>query len=198
MEQTVQAVVSAMGGNIYAAIFAAMLLTGLGLPLPGELTLGFTGYLLFAGEVQWLSAVIAAMAGDLLGALLSYGIGFFGRTKLVARYLRFLMPSPKKLKAVTVWLEQYGLMAVVGGRLLPVMRGAIPIPAGFVAMNIKKYSVGIVISSMLWCSALIYLGFCLGHSWRQVAEFGSQFTLVSVTILGLVLIIWALCRYQLK
>ena len=198
MEQTVLALVSTLGGNVYAAIFAAMLLTGIGFPLPGELTLGFTGYLLFSAQVKWLPAVVAAAAGDFLGAFFSYSIGFFCRTQRLTGHLRFLTPSPSKLEAITVWLEQYGIMAVIGGRLIPVVRGAIPIPAGFAAMNVKKYIAGIIVSSVIWCSALIYMGFWLGHGWRQIAGFGSQFVLAAAGVLGVVLMLWCARRYLEK
>ncbi|WP_371379838.1 DedA family protein [Sporomusa aerivorans] len=196
MEQTAFALANTMGGNIYAAIFAALLLTGIGFPFPGELTLGFTGYLLFTAQVNFLPAVIATAAGDLLGALLGYGIGFFSRSQLVSRYLSFLTPSAGKMMAVTGWLEKYGILAILCGRLLPVVRGAVPIPAGFAAMDIKKYVVGNIFGSIIWCSVLIYLGFFLGHSWQQIAGFASRFGLAAAGVLGLGLLVWRLRRYK--
>lgn len=198
MEQTVLTLISTMGGNIYAAIFTALLLAGVGFPLPGELTLGFTGYLLYTGEISLLPAVSAAAAGDLLGALLSYGIGFFSRSQWLTRYFTFLIPSAGKLSTVTAWLEQYGVLAVLCGRLLPVVRGAVPIPAGFVAMNVKKYIAGNIVSSVIWCSGLIYAGFALGYSWRQITGYGGQLGLAVAGIAALILLLWSLRRHYVK
>lgn len=173
MEATVQAVLNQIGEYGYAAIFAAMVLTGLGVPLPGELTLGFTGYLVYSNQLAWGPAVAVTAAGDLLGAMISYYLGILIRTGFTARYLGFLIPSEPKITAITRWLNHYGLVAVVGGRLLPVVRGAIPIPAGFVRMNAKAYLAANSISSILWCSALIYAGISLGHNWQQLAGLGN-------------------------
>lgn len=185
MEQMVLGLLNSLGGDIYAAIFTAMLLTGIGVPFPGELTLGFTGYLYYTGQVEMIRAEAAAALGDLLGALISYGIGFFSRSTFVTRYFGFLIPSALKMAAVNTWLDKYGIFAILFGRLLPVVRGAIPIPAGFVHMNTKKYILSAVFSSGIWCSALIYMGYSLGHSWQELAGFGSQlgFTVVIAVIL---------------
>ncbi len=192
MEQTVFGLLNSLGGNLCAAIFTAMLLTGVGVPFPGELTLAFTGYLLYMGQVDWFFATAAAALGDLLGAIIGYSIGFFSRSKLVTRYLGFLMPSAAKLVAVNTWLERYGIFAIVFGRLLPFIRGAIPIPAGFVHMNARRYILSNVFSSGIWCSALIYAGFSLGQNWQEIAGFGSKLGPAVAGGVAAILLIWYL------
>lgn len=192
MEQTVLGLLNSLDGNLCAAIFTAMLLTGVGVPFPGELTLGFTGYLLYIGQIKWFSATTAAALGDLLGALIGYSIGFFSRSRLVTRYLGFLMPSASNLTAVNIWLEKYGIFAIVFGRLLPFIRGAIPVPAGFVHMNARKYILSNVFSSGIWCSALIYAGFSLGQNWQEIAGLGSKLGPVVAGGAVTVIVIWYL------
>ncbi|SMC33643.1 DedA family protein [Sporomusa malonica] len=194
MELTAQALLSNLGDYGYAAVFAAMLLTGMGLPLPGELTLGFTGYLVYSSQFDLLPAIAATTIGDLFGAMISYGMGFFARTKVVARYFSFLIPSESRLAKLTQWLEQYGILALVFGRLLPVIRGAIPIPAGFVHMNVKSYILSNLFSSLIWCSALIYLGLELGHNWQLLSGLAKDAGLVAAGILTIALAGWYLTR----
>ncbi|HWR42168.1 DedA family protein [Sporomusa sp.] len=194
MELTAQAVLNNLGDYGYAAVFAAMLLTGVGVPLPGELTLGFTGYLVYSSQLDLIPAIAATAVGDLLGAMLSYGIGFFARTKIIAQYFRFLIPSESKLANITQWLERYGIFALVFGRLLPVIRGVIPIPAGFVHMNVKSYILSNLVSSGIWCSALISLGIGLGHNWQQLSGLAKDVGLVVAGVLAIILVVWFLAR----
>lgn len=179
MEQTLFLLINHLGDNMYAAIFTAMLLTGIGVPFPGELTLGFTGYLIYMGQIKPIGAIVAATLGDLLGAMIGYSIGIFSRTTLVTRYFSFLLPTPAKLAAVSAWLEKYGIFAIVFGRLLPIIRGAVTIPAGFLHMNTPKYIIGNTISSVIWCSVLIYAGITLGYNWNEIAGWGRPFAMIA-------------------
>ena len=192
MEQVAQAVLNQLDTYGYFTIFAAMMLTGMGLPLPGELTLGFTGYLVFSGQLEIIPAIAAAATGDLLGAVISYGLGFFSRTKIVARHISLFMPAESKLMTIEKWLNKYGIFAVVFGRLLPVIRGAIPIPAGFVQMNGKNYIFGTLFSSIIWCGALIYLGIGLGYNWQQIAGVGNSIGMLAIGVVAIVVLIWYL------
>lgn len=194
MEQTIYDFFGTMGGNLYIAIFSAMLLTGMGVPLPGELTLGFTGYLVYTGQIDFVVALTSATAGDLLGAAASYSIGYFSRSQQISRYIWFLMPSPSKLATINMWLDKYGIFAIVLGRLLPIIRGAIPIPAGFVRMESKKYILSNVISSSIWCTALIYMGVSLGYNWQKIAGLGNQLGLIIGGALFVLFLIWYLVR----
>ncbi|SCM81140.1 putative membrane-associated protein [uncultured Sporomusa sp.] len=198
MEETLFVLLNRLGENMYAAIFAAMLLTGIGVPFPGELTLGFSGYLLFIGRIELIPTVAATALGDLVGALLGFGVGFFSRSAIVTRYLGFLMPSAAKLATVNTWLKKYGALAVVVGRLLPVIRGAIPVPAGFFHMNSKKYIISTILSSVIWCSALIYAGFSLGYNWQGITELGSQLGLAAGGVVVAVLAAYLIYKYANK
>jgi len=189
MEQVLQEIIKYIGAYSYAAIFVAMLLTGVGLPLPGELTMGFTGYLVSSGQLEMIPAIAATALGDLLGAVIGYGIGFFSRTKIIAQHFRFLIPTESKLLIIEKWLTQYGIFSVVFGRILPVIRGVIPIPAGFVQMNGKVYIFGVFISSIIWCGAFIYLGTGLGHNWQQLAGLGNSIGLTATGVLAIAILI---------
>jgi membrane protein DedA with SNARE-associated domain len=196
MEQTAQTVLGNLGEYSYLAILSAMLLTGVGLPLPSELTLGFAGFLVYTSKLELIPAIAAAAVGDLLGAILSYGIGFFARTKIVGQYFRFLIPSESKLETITQWLKRYGVFALIFGRILPVIRGVIPISAGFVHMNVTSYMLGNFISSGIWCSALIYLGVELGHNWHLMSGLAKDVGLAVAGIFAVILVVWYLARKE--
>lgn len=194
MEHIIQEFFSNINTYSYFAVFMAMLLTGIGLPLPGELTLGLTGYFVYSGQLTMLPAIAAAALGDLLGAVFSYGIGFFSRSRIIARHFSFLIPPESKVKVIEKWLNKYGISAVVFGRSLPVIRGVIPISAGFVQMPGKHYMIGISSSSILWCSALIYLGMRLGYNWQLLSGLVKDAGWVIVGLLVISVVGWYLAR----
>ena len=198
MEQSLQQILVGIETYGYFAVFSAMLLTGIGLPLPGELTLGLTGYLVYSGQMELTPAVVAAMLGDLLGAVISYQLGRFGRNRIIARYFSFLVPAETKLMAIEDWLNKYGAFAVVFGRVLPVIRGAIPVSAGFTHMPEKAYLLGSIASSIIWCSALIYLGMELGNNWQQITGFGKSIGMYSAAAVFGGILIWYLSFLRKK
>lgn len=195
IELTVPAVFNSIGAHSYAVLLGAMLAAGIGVPLPGELTLGFTGYLVYTGQVELVRAIAATTAGDLLGAVLCYGVGYFARTRIVARYLYFLLPAEDKLARLTYWLNRYGIAALMIGRLLPVIRGVIPLTAGFARMKTRPYMTGSLISSAVWCSAIISLGLGLGHNWQQLSGLATNAGLAAA---GLIIIIIFAGGYVLR
>ncbi len=188
IELTVPAVFDSLGDHSYTVLLGAMLLAGIGVPLPGELTLGFTGYLIYTGQVEMVPAIAATTAGDLLGAAFCYGVGYLARTRLGAKYLHLLMPAADKQVKLTYWLNGYGIGALMFGRLLPVIRGVIPLTAGFVHMNARLYLAGSLISSAVWCSSIIYFGMGLGHNWQRLSGFTTNAGLLTA---GLIIIIFA-------
>lgn len=183
MELTIQHMMSHIDTYGAFAVFSAMLLTGIGLPLPGELTLGLTGYLVASGQLALLPSITAAALGDILGAAVCYKLGAVGRTKIVTRYVAFLIPTEATLMRMENWLANYGILAVVFGRVLPVIRGAVPISAGFAQMEEKSYMIGIAGSSLLWCSALIFLGMMLGYNWQQIVGLANSVGIVAAGVL---------------
>lgn len=198
MEQTLQQYLSNIDTYGYVGVFAAMLLTGIGLPLPGELTLGLTGYLVYNGQLALLPAIVSSAVGDCLGAVISYQIGYFGRTKIVVRYFSFIMPAPAKLLAIEAWLNKYGVFAVILGRILPVIRGIIPISAGLIHMPQRHYLLGIFSSSIIWCSALIYLSRGLGNNWQQITRAGNSPEIFATAVMVAGTLIWGLIFLRKK
>lgn len=190
MEQSIQQFLGNVGTYGYFAVFVAMFLTGIGLPFPGEVTLGLTGYLVYSGQLNMISAISTATLGDLLGAAISYQLGFFGRSRIIVRYCSFLMPPEDKVKVIEEWLKKYGILAVVLGRIMPVIRGAVPISAGFVHMPGKAYMIGVSSSSVIWCGTLIYLGMGLGHNWQQIAAVSSSSGITAAGILLIAALAW--------
>lgn len=194
MEQVGQWLLNYLSTNGYMALFTGMLLTGMSLPLPSELTLGFAGYMVYNGQLHLFKVVLVAALGELAGSLVSYGIGFYSEMALKNKYMRRLMPSEKRISDVARWFNRRGMLAVFAARLVPVVRGAIPIPAGLLRINLAKFVLCMGLSSAVWCLALTSLGIRMGQSWRRIYEIEQslEVPIAILSVTGVILLI--LCR----
>lgn len=168
MEQTLQSLPGYISTHGVFAIFMGMFLIGVGVPVPSEITLGFAGYLIYTNQLKFVPVIAASVLGEVLGSIISYGIGFYSATAIVSRYWKKASNTNRKMASVQQWLNRYGMTAVFLGRIFPVIRGAVPIPAGLLQMNFTKYVMCIMVSSIIWCIALVYLGIALGQNWLQI------------------------------
>src|SRR5271167_4605747 len=121
--QTIQA-----GG--YAGIAALMALNSSGIPIPSELIMPFSGYLVYLGQFSLVFVVIAGSLGCNLGSALAYWIGAKGGRPLVVRYGKWILMSQHDLDRMTWFFERYGSIAILVGRMLPVVQTFVAFPAG--------------------------------------------------------------------
>lgn len=176
----------------YPAIAIGMALESANIPIPSELIFGFAGYLVFLGKLDFNLAVIAGVAGGLAGSILSYAAGYYGGIDFVMKYGRYIFLSEKNIIRAQKWFDQYGLMAVLIARLLPVVRTFISLPAGFAKVNFFQFVVYTILGSIPWTIALIYIGMLLGENWHVMQRVGHEISLVVVGglfILGIYYII---------
>ncbi|MBP2630291.1 MAG: associated protein [Firmicutes bacterium] len=167
------------------AILIGMALESANIPIPSELIFGFAGYLVFLGRLDFTSTVIYGVAGGLLGSIFSYFIGYYGGRPFVAKYGKYFFMSEAKVQLAESWFERYGLIVVLLGRLLPVIRTFISLPAGFAKVNFAKFVLYTIIGSVPWTIALIYAGMALGENWHAMNAVGHQASLVVVFIIGI-------------
>lgn len=174
-------VISQMG---YAGIILLMGIESACIPLPSEIILPFSGYLVFQGQMNlWLVSLAGAL-GSVLGSLLAYYLGFFGGRHLVERYGRYLLISKHDLAMADYWFDRYGDLTILFGRMLPVIRTFIALPAGIVRMDMKRFIIYTFVGSFLWCLALAELGFKLGQNWRSLGPYFHQLdTLVAFLLI---------------
>jgi membrane protein DedA with SNARE-associated domain len=158
----------------YLAIFLLMVLESACVPIPSEVTMLFGGALVSASflapEQQlelWL-VVAAGTAGNLVGSWLAYWAGYAGGRPLVDRWGRYLLIRPHEVDRAHDWFERHGELAVLGGRLLPVVRTFISLPAGVVRMGFWRFTAYTVLGCLPWVFVLAWLGYLLGERWETV------------------------------
>ena len=174
----------------YGAIMLGMALESACLPIPSELILGFVGYQVFLGRMDFTAAVIAGVIGGLIGSVITYWIGYFGGPLFVEKYGRYLFISKKHVGSAHYWFTRYGLKAAFWGRLLPVVRTFISLPAGFARVPFFKFVVYTICGSTPWTIFLIYAGMLLGENWSKIETIGHNATLLVGAGLILLGIIW--------
>jgi membrane protein DedA with SNARE-associated domain len=165
------------------AVFALMALDAL-LPAGGELIMLYAGALaaggvagqhatlfgatLASGAQSYVVLALAGALGYLLGALVGWAIGARGGRPLIERHGRWLHVSPEAWRRAEAWFARYGPRAVLLGRLTPVVRSFISIPAGALGSPLGSYTLLTLLGSLVWCFALAAAGWAVGGSWSSI------------------------------
>jgi membrane protein DedA with SNARE-associated domain len=141
-------------------------------------------------------AVVGAVA-NLVGSWLAYWAGYAGGRPLVDRWGRYLLLRPHEIDRAHAWFDRYGHEAVFFGRLLPVVRTFISLPAGVARMNFWKFSLYTLLGCLPWTFGLAFLGYKLGERWDEVERFLQPVSwLVAVLVVaGVGWWVWRRVRY---
>ena len=176
--------------NGYVAVFVLMLLESACVPIPAEVTMLVGGALAstgFAGEGQELSLILVILAGtggNLVGSWVAYAGGAVGGRPLLERFGRYLLVRPHEVDRAHDWFERHGEAAVFFGRLLPVIRTFISLPAGIARMNLWKFTVYTVLGCLPFVSVIAWLGYRAGANWEQVEHALQPFSwLIAIAVL---------------
>jgi membrane protein DedA with SNARE-associated domain len=151
-----------------------MVLESACVPIPSEVTMLFGGALVSASflapeqQLEFWAVVAVGTLGNLVGSWIAYGVGYVGGRPFVDRWGRFLMIRPHEVDRAHEWFDRHGELAVLGGRLVPVVRTFISLPAGVVRMGWVRFTAYTVAGCFPWCLALTYLGYLLGARWERV------------------------------
>ena len=172
------------------AIFVLMLLESACIPIPSEVTMLFGGALttasFLAPEQQldfWL-VVLAGTVGNVVGSWLAYWAGYSGGRPLVDRWGRYLLIRPHEVDRAHEWFERRGQSAVFVGRLLPVIRTFISLPAGVVRMGFWRFTFYTVLGCLPWCLALTWIGALLGERWESAERLMRPFAWAIAVVLA--------------
>jgi membrane protein DedA with SNARE-associated domain len=157
------AVISKSG---YAGVVLLMAIESACIPLPSEIIMPFAGYLVHTGRFQLLWAATAGALGCNLGSVIAYEIGCYGGRPLIERYGRYVWLSRHDLDRAERFFDRFGSAAVFIGRLLPVIRTFIALPAGLAKMPRLRFHVYTFLGSWPWCFALAWVGMKLGEQWE--------------------------------
>jgi membrane protein DedA with SNARE-associated domain len=186
----------------YIGVFFLVALENLIPPIPSELILPLAGFSVAQGRLTFLGVVAAASLGSLVGALILYGFGYwFGERRLRAFIRRFeWLPFADEadLDRAQAWFERHGSTAVLTGRLIPVVRSVVSLPAGYGRMPLGPFILYTLIGSTTWNLALVTAGWLLGDRWREVRNVMQYFEYATVAIIGLAVLFFIARRWSAR
>lgn len=157
------AVVSKSG---YLGVIALMAIESACIPLPSEIIMPFAGYLAYTGQFNLFWAATAGTIGCNVGSVIAYEIGFYGGRPLIEKYGSYLLMSRHDVEMADRFFQRFGSAAVFIGRLLPVIRTFIALPAGVARMPRLRFHVYTFVGSWPWCFGLAWIGMKLGERWH--------------------------------
>jgi len=194
------AVISSAG---YLGIVVLMAIESACIPLPSEVIMPFSGYLVYAGRFHLLWVATAGAIGCNLGSVIAYEIGFFGGRPLVERYGAYILLSRRELDWADHFFARWGSAAVFVARLLPVIRTFIALPAGIARMPRLRFHVYTFVGSWPWCLVLAYIGMKLGEKWETDPRLKLWFhrfdaVIVVVLLAGAAAFLWSRWAHRIR
>jgi membrane protein DedA with SNARE-associated domain len=174
-EKIIATLVALIASGGYFSVVLLMAIQSACIPIPSEVIMPLAGYALCHTQAQLiLLAVVASLASN-LGSIPAYWVGARGGRPMVERYGSYLLLSRHDLDRVDSFFVRFGSIAVLLGRMLPIIRTFIAFPAGVAKMNQVRFHVYTFIGSFPWCYALAYVGMKLGASFNTNPEFKAVF-----------------------
>ncbi len=155
----------------YGGIVLMMAIESACIPLPSEVIMPFSGYLVATGQLSLNLVAIAGAVGCLLGSYVAYFVGASGGRWFLERYGRWVLIAPHELEVADRFFDRWGAPAVFFSRLLPVVRTFIAFPAGVARMRLLPFTIYTLIASYIWCLILAYAGMKLGEHWKQLGPY---------------------------
>ncbi len=183
-------VISSLG---YPGIVLTMAIESALIPLPSEIIIPFSGFLVSAGKFDLNLVALSGALGNVIGSLIAYAIGYFGHEKLVRRFIRkfgkFILVSEKELDETEKLLHKWKDLVVLGSRVVPGIRTVISLPCGFAKLPLGRFIVLTFIGSLIWSYFLAWIGFTLGENWDTL---GPYFHKADALIIGVIVlaVVW--------
>ena len=180
-------IISSISTLGYPGIVILMAIESACIPLPSEIIMPFSGFLVHAGRFRLIWVSLAGALGCNLGSIVAYYVGALGGRPLAERYGRYVLVSRHDLELADRWFERHGESTVFFSRLLPVVRTFIALPAGIARMNFWRFNLYTFLGSLPWCWVLAFAGVKLGERWSLLRGYFHKFdvVLVVVILLGL-------------
>ncbi|MFI7434678.1 VTT domain-containing protein [Micromonospora haikouensis] len=161
-------------------------------PIPSEIVLAMAGYLASQGQFNVVLIVVAATVGSLLGALVLYWLGAALGEERLKRWLDHIpLVDRDDLEKADRWFERHGRWAVLIGRVVPVVRSLVSVPAGANRMPLGEFVLLTTLGSGVWNALIVGAGFALGSRWEEVDRYSSWFNYAIFAVFGVMVVTWA-------
>jgi membrane protein DedA with SNARE-associated domain len=174
------------------AVFVLMVAESCGFPFPSEVIMPTSGVLAATGHLQGglVAAIFVGAAANLVGSLIAYLLAArFGEPLLLGPG-RYIGIRRHHLEMADGWFRRWGLVAVLIGRVLPVIRTYISFPAGLARIDLPRFSVLTFVGALPWCGALALVGYELGRNYDRISGPIEKAAIVVAVLIAIVVVVW--------
>ncbi|MBT1172030.1 DedA family protein [Bifidobacterium sp. MA2] len=187
MTEWLVGLMSVMGG---LGTGVAVLLENLFPPIPSEVILPLAGFTAAQGHMTLVEAIGGATVGSVVGALMLYGVAYaIGAERMRRLFDRMPLTDASDIDKANDWFARYGLLSVFIGRVIPIVRSLISIPAGIARTDLARFTLLTMIGSAVWNTILIMAGYLLGAQWCSILGFLDRFQ-YAVAAIVVALVVW--------
>lgn len=172
------------------AVFALMVVESCGVPFPSEVIMPTAGLLAAAGHMNLVAAVVAGAAANLAGSLIAYGLAARFGEPLLFGPGRYVGIRRHHVELADGWFRRWGLLAVLVGRCLPVIRTYISFPAGLARVDLLRFSILTFVGALPWCAALAYVGYVLGRNYDRISGPVEKAAIVIALLVAAAVVVW--------
>lgn len=183
---------------IYLLVAVILLLESSGVPITNNTMLLLTGAMASLGYLNIGMLILSAILGSIAGACCAYWIGARGGQQILLRLATFFHVDEQKIRAMDGWLHKSGCWMIFFSRMTPFVRPFACFPAGISHMPIKKLLFAASAGSIIWCTVLPFIGWTLGPRWKIALYFMQQYTLPTLLVAALLLVLYGVVTYGVK
>ena len=181
----------------YAGIFLLMLLESAGAPIPSEIIMPFSGFLIASGKLNFWAVVLIGTVANLIGSIFAYLGAILGGRPMLEKWGKYLLISRRDLDLADRWFKKYGELTIFFSRLVPLLRTFISFPAGVARMNFKKFCFYTFLGSLPWVWLFTWLGVKMGENWELIRKKIEAFDIFILAI-AVLIVVWYIKRHFKK
>ena len=174
MQQLIDWLVATIGAMGYPGVFLLMAMESSVIPVPSELVMPPAGYLAQQGEMNIIFAILCGTFGSLLGAYVNYFAARHLGRPLLLKYGKYVWITEEKFAKVEKFFLKHGEISTFLGRMLPVVRHLISLPAGLAGMNHLRFSFYTLLGAGIWVTVLTYIGYFIGENRELIMRYSHQ------------------------
>ncbi|HSQ77691.1 MAG TPA: DedA family protein [Nitrospirota bacterium] len=197
MHELINWLVLTIGALGYPGIFLLMAMESSVIPVPSELVMPPAGYLAQQGQMNMGLAILCGTAGSLVGAYVNYFAAHYLGRPLLLKYGKYVWITEEKFAKVETFFKNHGEVSTFIGRLFPVVRHLISLPAGLANMNHWKFSLYTLAGAGLWVTVLTFIGYFIGAERELIMQYSHQ-ALIGVAVLSIAIVSVYVWNYRRK
>ncbi len=195
-DRLIELAVNIIHATGYLGVGLLMVLESMIAPVPSEAVLPFAGFLVSSGEFSFITVVVVATVGSIIGSLISYALGYYGGRPFVVRFGRYALLNEHHLDITEQFFRRWGQPTIFISRFIPVVRHLISIPAGIGRMPLGRFVLYTTLGALGWNTFLTWVGVWLRDRWDVVGDYTHWGDVIIVAVLGFGVVWFVIKQWQ--